>query len=109
MGIFARMLGLDTEALPQKLPEDAILLDVRSPAEYEAGHLRDAILLPLNAITMHIGRIVRDKGAPIVVYCQSGARSASARQMLMQMGYQKVFNGGGVRTLAEHMQREIVR
>lgn len=108
MGIFSRMLGLDEGKL-QELPKDALLLDVRSPAEYEAGHLRDAILLPVNAIAMHIERVAPDKGSPIVVYCQSGARSAAARQMLMQMGYENVFNGGGVRALADQMRRDIVR
>lgn len=109
MGMFARMMGLGADTLPTAMPKDALLIDVRSPAEYEAGHLRDAILLPVNAIAMHIDRIAPDKAAPIVVYCQSGGRSASARQLLMQMGYQNVLNGGGLQALAAHMHREIVR
>jgi phage shock protein E len=109
MGMFARMMGLGGDTRPTVMPKDALLIDVRSPAEYEAGHLRDAILLPVNAIAMHIDRIAPDKAAPIIVYCQSGARSASARQLLMQMGYQKVLNGGGLQALAGHMNREIVR
>lgn len=109
MGMFARMMGLGGDTPPTVMPKDALLIDVRSTAEYEAGHLRDAILLPLNAIAMHIDRIAPDKAAPIVLYCQSGARSATARELLMQMGYQKVFNGGGLQALAGHMNREIVR
>lgn len=109
MGNFARMLGLGAETLPAVMPKDALLIDVRSPAEYEAGHLRDAILLPVSAVAMHIDRIAPDKSAPIIVYCQSGARSASVRQLLMRMGYQNVHNGGGLHALAGHMNREIVR
>jgi phage shock protein E len=109
MGIFSTLIGMGGNPLPSKLPEDALLLDVRSPAEYETGHLRDALLLPVNVIGMQIGSIAPDKSAPIVVYCQSGGRSAAARRMLVQMGYQNVFDGGGVHSLAAHIGREIVR
>lgn len=108
MGLLTKILGLGDDA-PEALPEQALLLDVRSPAEYASGHIRDAIPIPLSDIAMDIGRVAPEKSAPIIVYCQSGGRSASARQQLLQMGYQNVVNGGGLHTLAGRIGRDIVR
>lgn len=105
MGLLAKLLGLGTE----ELPEEAVLLDVRSPAEYAAGHIWDAILLPLSAVALNIDRVAPEKSSPIIVYCQSGARSASARQHLLQIGYRNVVNGGGLHALAKRINRDIVR
>lgn len=109
MGFFSKLLGSKNEALPEALPENAVLIDVRSPAEYATGHIRGAVLLPLNTVALSIDRVVPEKAAPIVVYCQSGARSSSARQQLLDMGYSNVINGGGLNALAGRLNRDIVR
>lgn len=105
MGIFGNLFSFSSEPLP----EQATLIDVRSPGEFASGHLDDAIHLPLDQLGHHIGNAAPDKAVPIVVYCQSGARSASARQQLIGMGYQQVVNGGGIHSLAGRMNRKIVR
>lgn len=94
---------------PEALPEHATLIDVRSPAEFALGHVEAALSIPLVLLSHEIGKAVPDKDAPIIVYCLSGGRSASARTQLLGMGYRNVFNGGGVANLAERMQRKIVR
>lgn len=106
MGMFGKLLESLTGA-SEPLPDNAILIDVRSPEEFSSGHIKDAIPLPLACLTRDIGSVVIDPATPIIVYCQSGGRSAVARRALLDMGYQNVVNGGGVRALAARMKREI--
>lgn len=108
MGIFGKLFASLTGPA-ESLPENAILIDVRSPEEFSSGHIKDAIPLPLACLTRDIGNVVVDRATPIIVYCQSGGRSAMAKRALMDMGYQNVINGGGVRALATRMNREISR
>lgn len=107
MGIFTKLLATVSGASPEVLPENAILIDVRSPQEFASGHIQGAISLPLNSISHQIDKVVPNKGTPVIVYCMSGARSASARKHLLGMGYLQVFNGGGVRALSSRMKRKI--
>ncbi len=108
MGIFGKLLA-SVSGTTEPLPEQAVLIDVRSIDEFSAGHLKDAIPLPLNCLGRDIGGVVIDRAASIIVYCQSGGRSAAARRLLLDMGYQHVVNGGGIHALASRMNREIVR
>lgn len=76
--------------------EDAILIDVRTLAEFNSGHLDDAINLPVENIANLIEEKVADKETKIVVYCRSGNRSATAGQTLIDMGYKNVYDMGGM-------------
>ncbi len=76
--------------------EGAILLDVRNPDEYAAGHIPGSVNLPLSAIAEAAERIP-DKTAPLFVYCLSGGRSSSAVSALEAMGYTNLTNLGGIR------------
>jgi phage shock protein E len=100
--LFAPLLGP-----AQSLPEGAVLIDVRSPSEFASAHLKDAISLPLDCLVREIHSVVPDQGAEIIVYCQSGGRSAAACRALLDMGYANVVNGGGIQALASRMNREI--
>ncbi len=64
-------------------PEPPFLLDVREPAEFAAGHLPGAALLPLGQLAARVGEVPRT-GA-VVVYCQAGTRSTAAVAQLRQM------------------------
>lgn len=108
MSIFGKLFAAIAGSA-EPLPEQAVLIDVRSPDEFASGHIKDAIPLPLNCLARDIGNVVADRNAPIIVYCQSGGRSAMARRQLLDMGYQNVVNGGGVHALASRMNREIRR
>ena len=73
----------------------AVLLDVRTPQEYAQGHIPGSKNIPLQ--TLHDAEAaVKDKGTPLFVYCQSGARSSQAASLLKQMGYTNVTNIGGI-------------
>ena len=73
----------------------AVLLDVRTPQEYAQGHIPGSKNIPLQTLHDAEGAI-QDKGTPLYVYCQSGARSSQAASLLKQMGYTNVTNIGGI-------------
>ncbi len=69
---------------------NAVALDVRELAEYEAGALGGAVHIPRGYLELRIDENVKDKATPIVVYCAGGTRSAFAAQTLQQLGYTNV-------------------
>jgi len=73
----------------------AVLLDVRTPEEYEAGHIPGSKNVPVQTID-RILSVAENKDTPLYVYCRSGARSRQAVGMLEQMGYTNVSNIGGI-------------
>jgi len=75
--------------------ETVILLDVRTEAEFNQGHIHGAVCLPVDRIFPDT-RIVDEKDAEIIVYCQSGSRSTSAAKKLAHMGYTNVYDMGGI-------------
>jgi phage shock protein E len=74
--------------------QGAIILDVRSKAEFSGGHIKGAINIPVNVLNNHLGQL-KDKNKTIITCCASGMRSASAKSILQSHGYQNVYNGGG--------------
>lgn len=86
--------GLNT----YKSTPGAILLDVRTPQEYKTGHLPSALNIPLDRIAL-VQKRIYEKNTPIFVYCQSGARSAHAKRLLEELGYEKVTNIGGLTSM----------
>lgn len=78
------------------LPENTHLIDVRTEEEYQEGHIPGSTLLPLNELTERISEIVTDQNDLVLVYCRSGNRSATAANNLIDLGYQVVFDLGGI-------------
>jgi phage shock protein E len=78
--------------LPQLKSEDAILLDVRSEAEFASGNAPGTRNIPLNELGQHLASL--PKSAPVVVGCASGTRSGMAKLMLKKNGYPRVYNIG---------------
>jgi rhodanese-related sulfurtransferase len=74
---------------------DVRLVDVRTPAEFRQGHLPGSISVPLDQ-WVRIQELVPDKGAPLYVYCLSGARSQAACRGFGRLGYTEVVNIGGI-------------
>lgn len=89
---------VDTARLRAELTEnpDNLVVDVRTPAEYRAGHIPGAINLPLDQIDAHLRRIVRDAGGHMVLVCQSGGRACQAFDTLSGAGLDtvEVLEGG---------------
>ena len=75
---------------------DFILLDVRTVGEFQARHIRGAILIPVNELENRAESELPDKNALIFVYCQAGRRSANAASILAGKGYTRVFDIGGI-------------
>jgi len=75
--------------------EPIVILDVREKAEYANSHIPNSINLPLSNI-LAVGKIVPDKNATIFVYCLSGGRAQSAASQMVKMGYQNIYNLGGI-------------
>jgi phage shock protein E len=87
--IFETLLGFDNphvEECRKIAAAGAIVLDVRSPEEFEAGHLPFALNIPLKSLTARLGELGPPPRA-IVVYCRSGMRSAVAANVLRRAGY----------------------
>ncbi len=78
-----------------KAGKDAVLLDVRSNAEYKDGHIPGSVNIPLNDISKASSRF-SDKNTPLFVHCLSGARSSQAVQALKKQGFTNVKNIGGI-------------
>lgn len=90
---------MTTQELQSKLnaKENFVLLDVRTQEEYNAGYIAGAILLPYDEINEKATIVLPDKEKEIVLYCRSGRRSAIAKKSLLDLGYQKVVDFGGVK------------
>ena len=76
--------------------ERYVILDVRTPEEYAAGHIAGAILIPDYEIREKAESILTDKDQLILVYCRSGRRSKNAANELATLGYTNVKEFGGI-------------
>ena len=75
----------------------AVLLDVRTEAEFKAKRIPGAISLPDDELDESAQGLLPDKEALILIYCRSGMRSAKAARELTAMGYTNVYEFGGIR------------
>lgn len=88
-GHSASVDGAEAHAL---VAAGATLVDVRTPDEWQGGHVEGAVLIPISELQGRLAEIPRDK--PVVVYCASGARSARAAATLSAAGYDARDLGG---------------
>ena len=79
-----------------ELNDNFILLDVRTIAEFQNIRIEGAVLIPYNEISNRALKELSDKGAIILVYCQSGRRSALAAANLVELGFSSVYDFGGI-------------
>lgn len=68
----------------------AVFVDVRTDAEWSAGHLKNARHLPVDEVAADASTVLPRKDQPVVLYCKSGRRAESAAEQLRQLGYQRV-------------------
>ena len=78
--------------------KDALILDVRTAAEYESGHIPNAVNLSNEDIQAGKVDSLKDKSQLIMVYCRSGNRSRQASQKLAELGYTNVVDFGGIQS-----------
>ena len=72
--------------------EGAIIIDVRSPQEYNEGHIGGAISIPEYELKKNAESLLKNKDENIIVYCSSGTRSRKAQKILQKLGYRNVYN-----------------
>ena len=80
----------------QLVAAGAVLLDVRTKGEYGDGGIEGSVNIPIQELPMRMDEL-GEKNQPIVVYCQSGGRSAMAKQLLEGNGFTKVHDLGSIR------------
>jgi phage shock protein E len=76
------------------LENGALVIDVRTAAEFNSGHLPNALNLPVQEIEVLLPRRVQDTNKPLLLYCQSGMRSGMAKRKLKSLGYVHAYNLG---------------
>ncbi|MAK70510.1 MAG: sulfurtransferase, partial [Idiomarinaceae bacterium] len=101
-----------TEQLQQALRDGARVIDVREPAEYTQGHIREAVNMPRGVLEMQLNQhpdvagyddaLQRIADNPLYLICKTGGRSALAAESLERMGFDKVYSvTGGMSAWAE--------
>ncbi|UKM64811.1 rhodanese-like domain-containing protein [Flavobacteriaceae bacterium GSB9] len=93
MGFLDFIFGSKKRQVKRYLEKGAIILDVRSKREWDAGHIENAMHVPLDDLTENVDKIKR-LNKPVVVCCQSGVRSAKAAKFL-NLNNIDATNGGG--------------
>lgn len=86
----------DIEADKEK-KEKVLVIDVREKEEYDAGHLAHAINMPISSFKDNIGKIEEFKNKDVILYCNSGKKSAEAAKILIDNGFTSVTNADGVK------------
>ncbi|MGZ3752269.1 MAG: rhodanese-like domain-containing protein [Mucilaginibacter sp.] len=93
-----RLLGFGPKVdIGELIANGALIIDVRTPGEYAAGHLKRSTNVPLNDLQKHMTKLKKD--ATIITCCASGMRSSSAKSILRSNGFNQVFNGGSWQNL----------
>ena len=103
IAVVALVLGLTgcaEEAAPE-FGEDAVILDVRTPEEYAAGHLEGAVLLDFNGGQFAAELPNLDPDAEYVVYCRSGNRAGQAVALMEKAGIANAVNLGSLEQAAK--------
>jgi phage shock protein E len=86
--------------LQEVISNGAIILDVRTKGEYQSGHLKNSINIPIDKLPQNMKKLNKDK--VVITCCASGARSASARRILKSEGFEQVYNGGSWYSLRKY-------
>ena len=98
-----KLLGFGPQAdYKQMVKDGAVILDVRTKAEYQQGHVKNSINVPLNNLSNHYSKLKKDQ--TIITCCASGMRSAQAKSILKANGFDQVYNGGGWSSLQNKLR-----
>jgi rhodanese-related sulfurtransferase len=85
---------VDPAGARERVDAGAVVLDVREPDEWSAGHVSDSAWIPMTAIPARYGELPTDRA--IVVVCRTGARSGRVTEALRGAGYDAVNLAGGL-------------
>jgi phage shock protein E len=73
--------------------KEAVIIDVRTPGEFQEGHIPGVVNIPLDELEKRMGEIPKDK--QVVLICRTGNRSAQGTKLLRSKGFNNVFNSTG--------------
>ncbi len=104
---FNRDYGTEASNAHQSVDAGALLLDVRTPEEFAASHISNAVNIPVHELTMRHSEL-GSKDRRIVVYCRSGARSTRAARILRDVGYTAVRDLGAMSNWRSDLSRKPV-
>ena len=92
----AAMAGLDPAGAVQLINrEKGVVIDVCEPGEFAAGHVGGARNIPLGELESKLAGAVKNKALPLILVCQSGARSGRAVAIAKKLGYEQAQSLGG--------------
>ncbi len=100
-GIFKNLFGGGTN-ITDKLREGAFLVDVRNPVEFDGGHVKGSINIPLDRVAISLEKFKNKKN--IIVFCRSGNHSSQAKSILEKYGFSNVTNGGTWQSVNEKLK-----
>ena len=98
MGWLSALFG-PRENPKEWVAQGAKIIDVRQPTEFQCSHVKGAKNIPLDQLSVKIGKVTQSKDDALVLCCRSGARSSAAKRMLKRQGYTKLLNAGPWTTL----------
>ncbi len=104
---FSRDYGTEVSDAQLSVNAGALLLDVRTPGEYAAGHISNAVNIPVHELKVR-HRELGSKDGRIVVYCRSGARSARSARILRDAGFTAVRDLGAMSNWRSDLARKPV-
>jgi len=87
------LLGIKTIDFAQLVNDGALVLDVRTTAEFGGGHIKGSVNVPLNKLPQYLPKL-KDKTKPLIVCCASGSRSAQAMGVLKYNAFTNIYDGG---------------
>lgn len=100
----SNLLGLGPKVNYRELVSaGATIVDVRTKGEYQSGHVKGSVNIPLQSIQSQFNRIPKNK--PVITCCASGMRSSQAKSFLKSQGYTDVHNGGGWMSLENKLRK----
>ena len=103
MGLLDLLFGNKNEQLQEFITKGAVIIDARTPGEFQGGHIQGSKNIPLQSLQGQINAI-KKLNKPIIACCASGMRSSSAASILKSHGIE-VVNGGGWSSLAHKLNQ----
>lgn len=97
------MLGIKKKRINDFLSRDAVILDVRTPREFNNGAIKGAKHIPLQELHNRVSE-VKQWNKPVIIYCQAGVRAAKATKYLTLNNIEAI-NGGGVLKLSKTLKK----
>jgi phage shock protein E len=82
-----------------------VIIDVRTPQEFQGGHIAGALNLPHDSIAQSIAKAKVNKDDRVILYCRSGRRSEVALGTLKGLGYSNIENYGGFEQAQKRLQK----